>query len=410
MIGLNVLANFVRDRAALSAWLKPSRPGAVVVMDDAAFAQQVKRDVPAAVVIHRTYHPDDHRWHEVTTPRAWLDAHQATGGNGVIIQCLNEPSGYTNLTALVTWCVDVMKQAHDRGIALCLPNFAVGHPDTALVANGALDGLLRALAAYPEMVCGLHEYWRNDPTAEPYLIGRFRAILDRARVIGVDAPRIVLTEYGRDVAGGLNDGWRGAGLTEERYAELLTTTHKRVYAPYNIPACVFGYGRGADDEWQSFSVEGADTVLRRIAEYNRMAQPQTDQRTAIASIALRLRPEPGTTKAAVTTIPEGAEISVWLSPVEAKEGYDWVNAQWGEDKGWIILAYKGAPTFVVQPLPEEPPPVDPDPPPIFSVWLTIDELRQSLALELEAAQLYDALKANAQKKAALLQVAIDRAG
>lgn len=312
MIGLNILAQFVRDRAALSYWLKGARPGAVVVMDDPAFAQQVKRDVPSATVIHRTYHPNDHRWHEVTTPREWLDAHQATGGNSVLIQCLNEPDGYTNLSALVTWCVEVMRLAQERGIALCLPNFAVGHPDTALVGSGALDPLLKAFAMYPAHRLGLHEYWRADPTAETYLVGRFKGILDRARAIGVAAPRIVVTEFGRDMAGGLNDGWRGVGLTEERYADLLISTHKRVYAPHGIPCAVFGYGAGADRRWWSFDMEGAAAALDSLAKYNATAQVAPPAATlqngviaATLSNVVNVRSQPNTSAAILRTLKVG---------------------------------------------------------------------------------------------------------
>lgn len=146
-------------------------------------------------------------------------------------------------------------------------------------------------------------------------------------------------------------------------------------------------------------------------------QPPSDPRTAITAIALRLRPEYGTEKPEITVIPANAEITVWLSPVESKNGYNWVNAQWGADKGWIIVENKGLPAYKVQTTPPPPPPVDPDePPPIFSVWLTIDEMEQDLALELEAAQLHQAQgqivaqqEVNARKRAELLQKAIDRA-
>lgn len=309
MIGLNVLSNFVRDRAALAYWLKTARPGLVVVMDDPAYAQQVKRDAPTAVVVHRSYHPRDNEFHLFMSPADWLNAYAPTVAPGVLLQCLNEPDGYTNLPTLVNWCVQVMKLAHERGIALCVPNFAVGHPDTALVGSGALDPLLRALAAYPEHRLGLHEYWRADPTAEPYLVGRFTAILDRATAIGVTAPRILITEYGRDHAGGLNDGWRGVGLTEERYAELLISTHRRVYAPRNIPAAVFCYATSPDRKWWSFDVEGARTVLAGMAQYNAtQATPaalQSGTLTATLSNVVNVRGQPTTAAAVLRTLKAG---------------------------------------------------------------------------------------------------------
>jgi hypothetical protein len=414
MIGLNLLDQFLDNPQALLGWLATSNAGAALVMDNPARAQAIKRLLPNAAVVHRTYSPHDPHWHDrradgswVFPPAQWIADHRGTVGNGVYLQVFNEPAP-VNVDAFLTWLEECAAAA--QGVPLALPAWAVGNPHDKDITAGKFDRLLRLVCGTPNALL-THEYFRDDPAAEyPWLCGRFEFWLDRAEALGLPPPTILVGEYGRDVAGGIADGWRDTGWTPTHYADLLIDTHRALYLPHGVRVMVFACGRGAASRWQPWNIEGEPDILNPIAEYNRMTQPPTDQRTAIASIALRLRPEPGTTKAAVTTIPEGAEITVWLSPVEAKEGYDWINAQWGDDKGWIILAYKGAPTFVVQALPEEPPPVDPDPPPIFSVWLTIDELRQSLALELEAAQLYDALKVNAQKRAALLQVAIGRAG
>lgn len=414
MIGLNLLDQFLDNPQALLGWMATSNAGAVLVMDNPARAQQIKRLLPNAAIVHRTYSPHDPHWHDrradgswVFPPAQWIEDHRETVGNGVYLQVFNEPAPI-NVDAFLTWLEECAAAA--QGVPLALPAWAVGNPHDKDITAGKFDRLLR-------LVCGtsnallLHEYFRDDPAAEyPWLCGRFEFWLDRAKALGLPPPTILVGEYGRDVAGGIADGWRDAGWTAEHYADLLIDTHRTLYLPHGVRVMVFACGRGADSRWQPWNIEGEQAILSPIAEYNRMTQPPTDQRTAIMSISVNLRVKAGTTQANIVTIPVGAEVTVWLSPVDKVDGYDWVKAQWGEDKGWIILAYKGAPTFVVQALPEEPPPVDPDTPPLYSVWLTIDELRQSMALELEAAQLYDALKVNAQKRAALLQVAIDRAG
>lgn len=417
MIGLNILSQYVSDRAALTNWLIEAAPQAVVIMDDAAFARGVKALLPASIIIHRTYHPNDKKWHTTHSPADWLKAYQPTGANGVVVQAFNEPE-IGDLGNFLDWLEGLVRLC-PPDLTLCLPNFAVGNPNERLIESGAFDRLLRLVCGSRHWL-GLHEYFKADPLGEaPYLCGRFAFWHERADALDLPRPKIVLTEHGRDIGGQRGDGWRGTGWAEDRYADLLTEAHRRLYLPHNIPVCVFGYGRGADDEWQSFSVEGADTVLRRIAEYNLMTtQPPTDPRTAITTIALRLRPKNGTDQAALTTIPLGAEITVWLSPVlpdtDPESTLEWVNAQWGESKGWIAVKVNGAATYEIQE--PEPPPVDPDPPPIFSVWLTIDEMEQDLALELEAAQLHKAQgqivaqqEVNARKRAALLQKAIDRA-
>lgn len=372
MIGLNVLSMYVSDRARIQQ--TTASAGIALVMDDAPFARSLAAANPSALIVHRTYHPDDHRWHEVMTPREWLDAHQATGGAGVTIQLLNEPNGYGNLSTLVTWCVEVMKQAHERGIALCLPNFAVGHPDTVNVANGVLDPLLRAFVTYPEMVCGLHEYFRDDPMNESYLVGRFKSILDRCKALGITPPTIAITEYGRDHAGGLSDGWRGVGLSDERYAALLTDTHRRLYAPHGIRCAVFCYGTGSGGMWQSFNVENSG-VLDAIERYN-MTQP-TDKRTAHIKLdrGVNLRESAGTGGRWIATVPFGAEIDAWLSPVESKDGYEWVRVQWGANVGYIVRVYEGVATFTVTAPPPDVPTL-PDAGTLYSLFLTVDEAKQ----------------------------------
>lgn len=281
MIGVNILAQFVRDRGALSAWLKRAQPGAVLVMDDPPLAQTIQRDLPGATVIHRTYHPDDHRWHDVITPAGWLAAHSGTAGNGVLAQVFNEPAP-GNSDAFLNWIAELVRLCPPT-LALALPAFAVGNPNEEAIINGGYDRLLRLLAGSRHVLL-LHEYFRNDPAAEyPYLCGRFRFWLERAKTLGIAPPRIVLGEYGRDVGGGVNDGWRGAGWSEARYLELLTATHRSYYAPYGVPVCVFGYGGGAAGRWASFDIEGANGILSRLAEYNAMSTAFVDG--IIASVA-----------------------------------------------------------------------------------------------------------------------------
>lgn len=381
-IGINALMQYASDRARIQQ--TTASAGIALIMDDAPFARSLAAANPSALIVHRTYHPDDHRWHEVVTPRDWLDTHQATGGAGVTIQLLNEPNGYGNLSPLVTWCVEVMRQAHERGIALCLPNFGVGHPDTVNAENGALDPLLRAFVAYPETVYGCHEYWVTDPLNEPYHVGRFHAILDRCRVLGITPPRIVVTEFGRDHAGGVNDGWRGVGLPDAKYADLLTWTHARVYAPFSIPAAVFCYGAGGDGRWQSFNVEDAETVLTAIEEYNAMTyQPGTYKLDKMPNQWLNIR----SSKQALSDLSnKTGELRLGdVVTVVADTGDGWLQI----DRGFVSLL-AGAVEFA--------PYTPPIPDGVKSEQLTDDELQALIEHYTAIAGIYRALQA--RRKAA----------
>lgn len=346
MIGLNILAQFVKDRDKLYHWLTRVRPTVVVVMDNIDMARRIRSQFPGCTVIYRAYNPNDHRWHEAMTPAAWLDMHTPQAADGIVLQVFNEP-GFS--APLAAWCVEVMRLAAERGIRLCLPNFAVGNPPEDVITSGAVDDLLRAFARYPQHILGLHEYWTNHPVTDPpYLTGRFRAWLERAEQIGAAAPRIVITEHGRDRAGARHDGWRGIGLSEDAYADMLIRAQQDIYALHRIPTCVFCYG--ASDDWQSFDMEGAETLLRRIEGYNTTMTQETEfealgePRRGILTVTranyVNVRQQSITTAPVVTTLRVGARVSYRPKMLEGG-GYQsagqtfntWYRLE--EPAGWI---------------------------------------------------------------------------
>lgn len=276
MIGVNILGDFVADRDRLYRWLDAARPAAVVVMDNFDIAMEITRRLPTCDVIFRAYDPHDHEAHHRLTPSAWLALHTRYAQNGIIVQALNEPLGYGDVAVLVTWLVELMRLATEQRVRLCLPNFAVEHPDRELLHSGAFDPLLRALAG-SRHVLGLHEYFVDAPDEDVKRVGRHRAWIERAIKIGAPLPRIVITEYGRDVAGGERDGWRDTGWSEAEYADRLIAGDDQWYAPFGFAACVFCYGHGGGRRWASFDVEGADDLLGRIAAYNTRAADQVEE-------------------------------------------------------------------------------------------------------------------------------------
>lgn len=273
-IGLNILAQSVSDRHRLFAVLDTLQPSCVVVMDDMQLAQAIRQRLPTCIVVHRSWHPNDHEFHNQWSPQQFVDAYCTNVPQGIVVQVLNEPSGYTDLRPLAAWCASVITLAAARGVRVAVPNLAVGHPDDVRVKNGELDVLLRTLSTHINCYLALHEYLHTDPRVEPWLVTRFKAIDERCRTLGINPPKKLITEAGRDVGGGVNDGWR-AVFTEERYAEKLIQ-QAQLYAPYNVVGmAVFCYGKGGGERWQSFDVEGANTVLDRVAAYNREVRTVT---------------------------------------------------------------------------------------------------------------------------------------
>ena len=54
---------------------------------------------------------------------------------------------------------------------------------------------------------------------------------------------------------------------EADYARRLDEA-QTVYDPDGVTACVFCYGRGFDDRWQTYNVEGAPDLLRAMEAMN----------------------------------------------------------------------------------------------------------------------------------------------
>lgn len=339
MFGLNILAQFVDDRQRLLQHLERSKPRSVVVMDDLGFAQAVRKASPFTTVIYRSYHPHDHEWHMKISPADWLQQHRGFAVNGIVVQALNEPQGYGDLAPLVRWCVELMERAANAGVRLCLPNFAVGHPKEDFGAE--LDDLLSAFARFSQHVLGVHEYAQQSMRDEQtYRIGRFVSLLERSDALGLRRPQVIVTEHGRDVGGGENDGWLGIGLSEEAYWSFLRECED-LYRKYGASAAIFCYGGGGGDRWRTFDVEHAGTLLNRVEDYNRsfpMTMPNygtkiergvarmLDGGTGTKATAVHVRQLPVSNALSFGTLKEGSVAAYWDTP-QTSDGKSWWQVQ-----------------------------------------------------------------------------------
>lgn len=339
MFGLNVLSGFVNNRQRLLDHLDQSKPRSILVMDDPWFATMLRQRLPQSTVIHRSYDPHEHEWHTTISPADWLTrfAPHIQGGN--VLQCLNEPQGYGDLKPLVDWCVEVMTLAAPQGIRLCLPNFGVGHPKEDFAPE--LDDLLRAFHRFPQHILGLHEYAQfSTLTERPYRIGRFASILKRADVLGLRRPQIIITEHGRDVGGGINDGWKGLGLSEEAYYQFIVDCAD-IYGEYNVTTCTFCYGKGGGDMWRSFDVQDAPIFLDKLANWNRThAMADYGQRIAQATVvlvgasAVNIRSTPSTSLPAVGQLLGGEVIPYYNTPQNG-----WWQIEWNGQLRYTSSTY-----------------------------------------------------------------------
>lgn len=380
--GLNILAQYVRDRNALMAWLNAANPAACVVMDDANLTQQVKKALPVTTVIHRAYNPNDSRWWTAVNAQTWVDAHVGFAANGVVVQCLNEPvldnAGMTWLEQVCALC--------PPDVALALPNFAVGNPYEGDILNGKYDRLLR-LVCGTRHILALHEYFHDDPAAEqPWLCGRYAYWQRRARELGLPEPRIVITEHGRDIGGGRHDGWQDAGWSQEQYCNRLLDAQEDVYLNA-VPVCVYCWGTGANNDWLSFDIQDAGTLQKMLINWNENHPIQ--EQPPMPNVP---PPTTGGVNATLTKMP-GSYVNFRIQPNssapdvgDAYKGDDGVyypdaiSGGWGYfrrsdgTEGWISLQ-NGAVAFTV----DAPEPPDPEPPSGLPQWTQqeVDDLTKA---------------------------------
>ena len=334
-ISLNVLGMPQPDVTQLLNWIAAARPKFVLVMDNADLATRVTMLGPT--VIYRHWRSDDAALHETTTPQQFLlsIAHYPASW---VIQALNEPQG--DQRTLAAWCAELIARADVQGRRLALPNWSTGNPDPEAIADGLYDPLWRALAASGRHLLGVHEYAKESPAREPWHVGRYQAILRRFDALGLKRPEIVVTEHGRDLGGGKGDGWKSV-FTETEYAGFLAEA-QQVYSADGITACVFSYGSGFG--WDSFNVEGATELLRRMAAMNgdeAMVPGYRRATTKTPNTRVNLRAAPSIKAGVVAQISTGDYVKPLGNAVKA-DGYTWQLLALDKDAashvhGWAAL-------------------------------------------------------------------------
>jgi hypothetical protein len=333
---VNVLAMPQPNIPALLAWVAKAKPPYAVVMDGPDIATRIRMVSPNTQIIFRRYRADDAKLHETTSPTAFLESVADLPG-AWIAQALNEPGG--DQAHLANWCAALVRLADVHERRLAIPNFSTGNPDPEAVADGLYDPLWRAMAASGRHVLGLHEYALVDPASEPWHVGRYRNILRRFDALGLKRPTVVMTEHGRDLAGG-RDGWRTV-FNEEQYADFLETAQE-TYRPDGVCACVFSWGDGFDGRWSSYDVQGAPDLLARMAAMNEaevevvpwgLKQVQTKS----AGAKVNMRAEPKLTAPVLRTVQTGDWLRPYGTPVNA-ENHRWQRVN-DEDcrTGWVSL-------------------------------------------------------------------------
>lgn len=189
---------------------KVIKPPMCVVIDDLAFAGELKAASPGTEVITRDFRYDFDNAHRQLSPEQWMIAHQAAGEAGFTLYANNEPAWNVEL---INWLHDIAKRCIAKRWKVVLGNFSVGTPGE--MAWGIGKDLLTTIGNNRQYLrLGLHEYaptlWTYEFGREtdatrwvgvgglPYLVGRYRWVLKYCHDNSIPAPLIAFTEWGFD--------------------------------------------------------------------------------------------------------------------------------------------------------------------------------------------------------------------
>jgi hypothetical protein len=338
-IGVNVLAQTVHDRARMYGWLAASKPDLIIVCDETDVAMRCRMAAPGAIVAHRWINGADSS-PDALPAAEWAGRFLPALPSGVIGYALNEPSG--DWPKIARWCADVMSIAAAYNKPVVVGNFAVGNPPEAVIAAGELDPLLLAFNDFPLHYLGVHEYFVSNPAGEPWNVGRWKRLADRANQIGAQRVRFLVTEAGRDFKGGAGDGWQSV-MDADEYAKKLTQQANQ-YRAADIPMAVFCYGEGGAGAWKTFDIQDAPPVLAAITAYNTGDQEAEvvpwglkQVQTKSAGAKVNMRAEPKLSAPVIRTVITGDYLRPYGTPVNA-ENHRWqrVNDEFCKT-GWVSL-------------------------------------------------------------------------
>lgn len=225
--------------------LKRIKPTTIGVMDNPALLKRIMNEVGGIKVGWlRFYRQDDGAlWQQGQSAIDWLIEKWLSSGllntPNTYLSVLCEPAADdpTNITRLVSWTVEAMKQLKALNIRAVVLNAQTSVFRKEFVDQGLFDPLLRELADGYH-VLGWHEYggaiipigaaggnkynmlnkdlvqpgsWptakqvKGPPNDGNWLIGRLYWWDDRARAKGINPPMKVITEAGQDAQGAYAD-------------------------------------------------------------------------------------------------------------------------------------------------------------------------------------------------------------
>lgn len=438
-LSFNVLANAANFQAGkLLNLLARYRVGWLLVMNNLDFARQVKALDPGINVIYRSW-PDD----DAPTRYGYLerlkDLHQQTAGMDCWLYTNNE-SGFSD--HVLDWSSNLMLANRNLGYhrKLVVGNFSSGTPNPDDWKRPAARRFIETINANRECVrLGLHEYmgavWTSGfaggiqpeqwPTSvegiSTWHVGRWRFLQQACRDMGIECPRIIITEHGMDDTSDIKAwletliktppflnirGWKSCvnqwaawwpGWTAQRaYFEQIKQADKVLYAGSQVEAqLIFGWGDSGG--WEAFDVQDADELHELLiaaqsvepaagvipAGWYRSEDPKSwyirsDAYESAATLGMVLSDD------LILVLPEAPRQTAKNTWQRMRVYKAQPSAL--EIEGWVATGIK-----LKKQIEPPPPPPEPEPEPEFG--LTKDDLLKLAALHQQIATIYAAAAA-----------------
>lgn len=317
----------------------------------------------------------------------------------------NEPD---DIMSAAEWSLEALKACDEVGRVGVFLNLSFGRPEPHHWAEmRPLSRLLEKMSG-TQHVLGLHEYCGPGKIGEGYWIGRVRNVNARCRSIGIEPPRIAITElgvlaFGDPLKQSLNShkGWQAAGLSGVDMMALM-------YEAYNIYAAlpnVIGTALFCAGNWKEGIRADKDTMVKQRMEAYRLPVTASERprrpdnalvgiETSIAATkdasGANLRRSPMVTADTTGTVKTGDAVIVFPATWTPGGAWYWV---WIETPGGLAGWVADVVTFEAEeanrrrtgPLPPLPPLPPPAPLPIGA---TLEEVQMLQALHTEIARLH----------------------
>ena len=415
-ISLNIHGLNVPDRNRLFKHLEALQPAAVLVLDNLALAREIRQILPTSTIIFREFgSTGDGALHTKYSAERWLNEHAHQARDGIVLHVLNEPPFDK---PVITWLTDLLKLAVPRRIPLIVGNWAVGNP---IPEQWPLaHDLLQLIADNSDLfILGLHEYaggvvtsglyggypdnagvkpgqtggmnliqpanWPMDVSAiTRYHMGRFKFLLNYCDRVGIDYPRIILTEHGFDDTSDIKAwedtlkktspylnvrGWKTlttqwqewfshlSWSPQRAYFEQLRWASETIYAGSPVEAqCIFCWGYSSK-EWKQFDIAEATEFQQLLEAYAQQAPKSQEVKTVypkptpfpenlgepeqyvlVAADGYKtVNGRAGTTTnhETILEIPSGSIVKVWRENAVPNANRLWYPAEYNGRRLWI---------------------------------------------------------------------------